>query len=232
MADAQLARGEHDRRETAGAAVASGELRKLADGRAAYYTGLNAAASGDRINYKTDGQVVIPKNSSGGITFTDGDLVFWDDSNAQAREKMLNTTSDFLVGCAVGNAANTDSTMTVNLNAFENKLANIFPGATTVAATGANIATANSLAYGFNVVTGANSSAGVQLPIPKFPGQVVKIKSWAAAGNLGVYPHTGGGINSGAANANTLMGSNNLNEFIAINTQNWATAANCLTGGL
>ena len=105
------------------------------------------------------------------------------------------------------------------------------PTQISIAATGANIATSNAnLAVGFNVVTGGNAVAGVQLPTP-VGGEVVTVKNFAG-GNLGVYPHTGGGINSAAANANVLMGSNCLCDFYAINSANWATVANALAGGL
>jgi hypothetical protein len=70
VAEATYLRGRHERRNTAVAAVASGEVHQLADGRAAVRTGLDAAASGDRVNFTTEGNFTVVKAAS--LVFTDG----------------------------------------------------------------------------------------------------------------------------------------------------------------
>jgi len=113
MADAQTVRERHDIRKTAQAAISTGEIQAMSDGRAAVYTGLNAAASGDSTNWNTSGQFVVSKTS--GIVILDGGPVYWDHSANAAHFKKVND-EDFFLGSAVGDAASTDTTMTVNLN--------------------------------------------------------------------------------------------------------------------
>jgi predicted RecA/RadA family phage recombinase len=112
-ADAIILRGMEEIRKTAVAAIASGEVQQLADGRAGVFTGLNAAAIGDPANFKTDGQYTVTKTA--GLVILDGGRVYWDYSANAAHYKKVNDR-DFYIGRAVGDAASADTTLVVNLN--------------------------------------------------------------------------------------------------------------------
>jgi predicted RecA/RadA family phage recombinase len=113
-AEAVTLRGRHELRKTAAAAIASGEVHQLADGRAAIYCGLNAAASGERTNWTTEGQYTVAKTS--GVVVLDGAPLWWDHSANSATPVPPLTDRDFFLGCAVGDAASGDATCVVNLN--------------------------------------------------------------------------------------------------------------------
>lgn len=110
---ATLVRGRADNRLTAAAAVASGEVRQLADGRAGAYTGLNAAALGDRVNYTDTGKFTLDKTAS--IVLLDGGRAYWDRSAAKVHYKKVNDR-DYYLGRIVGDAASADTTCVVDLN--------------------------------------------------------------------------------------------------------------------
>jgi len=103
----------HDIRKTAVAAIIANEIHQLADGTAGYKKGLNAAASGDAVAFETRGQVNVPKTAS--VVFVDGQEVFWDRSAGTATYAP-GSDRDFFIGCAVGDAASADTSMTINLN--------------------------------------------------------------------------------------------------------------------
>ena len=113
MADASYVRSRDEVRVTAAAAVASGEVWQLKDGRAAVYTGLNAASSGDRVNYSTSGQYTMTKTAS--VVLLDGGRAYWDHSANAVTYKKVNDR-DFYLGRVVGDAASADTTCVVNLN--------------------------------------------------------------------------------------------------------------------
>lgn len=114
MAEAvtQYERGEYEL--TAAAAVASGEILQLPNGRAAVKTGLNAAASGDTIGL-TDDEIVVKVPKTSGIVILDGGEVFWDRS-ASAAHYQPTGDDDFYLGCAYGDAASAATDMLVVLN--------------------------------------------------------------------------------------------------------------------
>jgi predicted RecA/RadA family phage recombinase len=113
-AEAVTLRGRHELRKNAAAAIASGEVHQLADGRAAVFTGLNAAASGDRTNWTTEGQYTVAKTS--GVVVLDGAPLWWDHSANSATPVPPLTDRDYYLGCAVGDAASGATTCVVNLN--------------------------------------------------------------------------------------------------------------------
>lgn len=113
MADASFARDADRIRIVAAASVAVGELRQLADGRAAVYAGQTAATSGTTITEKTSGQYVVTKTA--GVVILDGGRVYWDYSANAATYRKTNDR-DFYVGRSVGDAASVDTSLTVNLN--------------------------------------------------------------------------------------------------------------------
>lgn len=112
-AAATLVRERDDIRANAPAAMISGELHQLKDGRAGFKKGLAAAASGDAVAYQTTGQVVLPKTAS--IVLLDGGRAYWDRSASAVHFKKVNDR-DFYLGRIVGDAASADTTCTVNLN--------------------------------------------------------------------------------------------------------------------
>lgn len=113
MADTSLVRVGPEVYKTAGAAIAVGELHQLPDGRAAYYDATAAAAVDASVKMQPVGQVVVPKTA--GIALLDGCEVFWDHSTNSATYRRSNDR-DFPIGVAVGDAAEADTTATVNLN--------------------------------------------------------------------------------------------------------------------
>lgn len=100
---------------TAPAALASGQVLQLPDGRAAVKAGLAAAASGDSATLQTAGQFTVAKTS--GVVILDGGEVMWDHSENSATIPLYGTSKDFYLGRAVGDAASADTTMVVELNA-------------------------------------------------------------------------------------------------------------------
>ncbi|GIW81488.1 MAG: hypothetical protein KatS3mg105_3295 [Gemmatales bacterium] len=114
MAEATILRERHDMRLTAAAAIASGEVYQLPDGRAGVYCGLNAASSGDRVKFATSGQFTVAKASN--VEVIDGAPLWWDHSANAATPVPQFGSRDFFIGSAVGDAAASASTCVVNLN--------------------------------------------------------------------------------------------------------------------
>lgn len=116
MADALLVRGRHESRDTAAAAVAAGEIQQMNDGRAAVYTGLNAAVANDQVNFVTEGQFTVTKAAN--LVWIDGAPIWWDHSAnaATCNEPVGAGDKDFYLGCAVGDATAAATTGVVNLN--------------------------------------------------------------------------------------------------------------------
>lgn len=113
MSDATLVRGRDDNYMTAAAAVAAGECWQLKDGRAAVKTGLNAAASGDRVNFTTTGKFVMTKAT--GWVGLPGNRAYWDHSANNVTYKKVNDR-DFYLGRIVDDAASADTEITVDIN--------------------------------------------------------------------------------------------------------------------
>jgi len=113
MAEATYIRDRHDNRVTALAAIASGEVFQLKDGRAAVKTGLEAAAINDRVNFNTKGKFTVTKTA--GFVGLDGGRAFWDVSASAVNYKKVNDR-DFYLGRFVGDAASADITCAVDIN--------------------------------------------------------------------------------------------------------------------
>jgi predicted RecA/RadA family phage recombinase len=97
-------------------------------------------------------------------------------------------------GMCVEATASGDDYAIVDLNAPTNLLA-----VTAVTAAGSVIGDAAQLSQGINVVTGADGTKGVILPVA-VPGMQVIVKG-VTAGVLKVWPKTGAAINAGSASA-------------------------------
>lgn len=113
MAEATLLRGRHEQRKVASAAIVSGEVHQLSDGRAGIYPGLVAAASGDNLAPVTEGQFTFPKTTS--MVLLPGGKAYWDHSANKVYFKPVNDR-DFFLGTVVDDAAASDTTCVVNLN--------------------------------------------------------------------------------------------------------------------
>lgn len=97
---------------SADAALASGELIQLPDGRAAYVAGLNARAAGDAVQFITENIVELPKTAA--VAVLAGGDVYWVRSTSKAHP--LRTSGDFYAGVCVKDAAAADTTVLVDLN--------------------------------------------------------------------------------------------------------------------
>lgn len=104
------------RANSAGSALASGEVRQMADGRAGVFVGGKAAAANDGVEYAVDGIFNVLKSTS--ITFLPGQEVWWDATNNVATYQ---GAGDFYMGlCAETDTVSSSAAGTyiaVDLNA-------------------------------------------------------------------------------------------------------------------
>ena len=120
-------------------------------------------------------------------------------------------------GVCVETAASGDDYGIVELNRQSNLLA-----VTSVTAAGSVIGDAAALSQGLNLVTGADGTKGVILPVA-VPGMVVKVKG-LTAGVLKVWPQTGAIINGLSASAALSMTTGLMPlEFVASASGQWYT---------
>lgn len=110
--------GDPDRiAKVATAAIASGEVLKLDDGRASVYQGLKAAETGDSVSLLAKG--VFKVATAKATTFAVGDPVYWDASAslAVAASAALDGANDFYLGLVVLACTAAQSVVLVDLNA-------------------------------------------------------------------------------------------------------------------
>jgi predicted RecA/RadA family phage recombinase len=121
------------------------------------------------------------------------------------------------MGIAVAAAGSGDDFGYVDLNRATNLLA-----VTTVAAAGSVIGDAAALSQGLNIVTGADGTKGVILPVA-VPGMTVYLKG-TTAGVLKVYPQSGATINALSASAAMSLASGAVPAiFVASSATQWYT---------
>src|SRR4051812_18220642 len=96
---------------TPDAAVSSGEVRQMADGRAGFAVG--DIASGIQGSMQVAGVVTLIKTAT--MVILDGGRVYWDHSANKAHYKKVNDR-DFYVGVAVGDATSASTSIKVALN--------------------------------------------------------------------------------------------------------------------
>lgn len=113
-AEAIHLRDRDETRKTAVAAIASGEVQQMPDGRAGVFTGLCAAAINDRTNWTSEGQKTVIKTAS--QFWIDGCELWWDHSANAATCVPQYADKDFYLGTAVGDAASDATSGVVNLN--------------------------------------------------------------------------------------------------------------------
>lgn len=114
MSDAIPVAERHDNRVTAAGAIAGGEIRQLADGRAAVRTGLSPATAGDVVNCTTTGKHRVAKLT--GKTWIAGAPVYWLAASGQATPVPPLSGQGFYLGTAVADAESDDTTGLVDLN--------------------------------------------------------------------------------------------------------------------
>lgn len=149
MGDAVRVREWDEQRLTAAASVATGEIWQTPDGKAAVYQGLNAGNSGDRVEFSKSGHFTMTKAT--GFVALRGGRAYWDHSANNVNYKKVNDR-DFYVGRFVDDAASTDTTCVVDLNAdppYDIDL-NVSAFATTL------VGTAAAGAFGYPVVLGGS----------------------------------------------------------------------------
>ena len=123
------------------------------------------------------------------------------------------------MGYATLAAASGDDYGYVNLN---EELAGNLLAVTAVTAAGSVIGDAAQLSQGLNVVTGADGTKGVILPVA-VPGMQVYVKG-VTAGVLKVWPKTGGTINALSASAAISLTTGAMPvTFIASSATQWYT---------
>jgi predicted RecA/RadA family phage recombinase len=121
-------------------------------------------------------------------------------------------------GISVETEASGDDTGAVNINVRPSNLL----GVSAVTAAGSIISDAAALANGLNIVTGADGTKGVILPVA-VAGMQVYIKG-VTAGVLKVWPQSGGTINALSASAAISLASGAVPAiFVASSTTQWYT---------
>lgn len=100
----------------------------------------------------------------------------------------------------------------------------VTPGSTvdTVAAAGTNQATGALLAIGLNLVTGADGTKAVVLPVAGAAGKRVRVYSTVATNGLPIFPAVGGAINGGSTNAAITIEGKTFAHLESINATDWA----------
>lgn len=120
------------------------------------------------------------------------------------------STNTTLITPTITNATVTTPTVTIRTATF--------------AAAGGNIATANAITTvypAFILVTGADGTKGVQLPVAVAGASYVIKNSESANAILKVYPQANSQINEATANTALSMAANSCAEFYAYNTTAW-----------
>lgn len=114
VAQATHTRPVNEYRHTAVAAIASGEVMQLPNGRAGVYTGLDAAAAGDRTNFTDDGCFTVIKTAT--QVWLKGAPLWWDHSAGKATCVPQFADKDFYLGTAADDVASAATSGDVYLN--------------------------------------------------------------------------------------------------------------------
>ncbi len=91
---------------------------------------------------------------------------------------------------------------------------------TTVAAAGSGQSTGGALVEGFNIITGADGTKCVTLPVASVGLEVQGYN--ASTYSLAVYPATSGTLNGGSANAAITVAANSKFTLVGESATNWA----------
>lgn len=120
MAEAQYLKDPAVVDFTAAAALASGQVVQLPDGRAGVIAGLKAIASGDLAGARIVGQYKMAKTTS--VVLLDGQLAYWVKSTNK-----VSYAGDYVVGVVRGDVTAAATTVLVDLNATQARVID-FPG--------------------------------------------------------------------------------------------------------
>ena len=115
-AEAVLLQHKHEQRDIAAATIAASEVQQMNDGRAGVRTGQISAASGDGVNFVTEGRFTVIKTAS--EVWLDGCEIYWDHSANAATciPRLAAGDKDFYLGTADGDATSAATSGVVNLN--------------------------------------------------------------------------------------------------------------------
>lgn len=116
MADAIYKDLRHERELVVVNVPAAGEIWQQPDGRAAVRLGAAPSYVGDKNAFLSEGQYQVTKTT--GQVWIDGAPIYWDHSANAATcvPPLVTGDRDFFLGTAVGDAAASDATGTVNIN--------------------------------------------------------------------------------------------------------------------
>jgi predicted RecA/RadA family phage recombinase len=166
-----------------------------------------------------EGLFKLPKTTAAMVR---GLPVHWDPTGTpDAGDASSGAANQLGVGTYAGvlaeTAASGDDYAIVEINRQSNLLA-----VNAVTAAGSTIADAAQLSQGINVVTGADGTKGVILPVA-VPGMQIIVKG-VTAGVLKVWPKTGGTINALSASAALSMTTGAMPlTFVATSATQWYT---------
>lgn len=176
-------------------------------------------AASDQGSLSICGLFRLPKTTAAWVR---GLPVFWNptgdpDSGTAGTGAANQLGNGTYAGVCCATAASGDDFGIVEINRQSNLLA-----VASVTAAGSVIGDAAQLVTGMNLVTGANGTVGVILPVA-VPGTIVYLKG-LTAGVLKVWPKTGAQINAaGASTAVSLTTGLMPSQFIATSATQWYT---------
>lgn len=114
VANATFIRPADEYRHTAVAAISSGDIIQLPNGRAAVKQGLDAAVAGDPVTLSDSGNCTVVKTAS--QVWIDGCRLWWDYSANAATCIPQYADNDFYLGVSVGDQSSAATSCLVNLN--------------------------------------------------------------------------------------------------------------------
>lgn len=169
----------------------------------------------------------VPKDST---VWVKGDHVYWDAdgspvggtalSGAFSNNPDVGPRAGFALEGAAADVGDADIKLQAGIEG--GALASLYGGNDTAVVGGTAIANANTVAYGFNLVTGADNTAAVRLPAAA-AGRIVIIKNAVTTAILKVFPTANDKINNAAANAVYNQANGALRHFYANDAINWWT---------
>jgi len=155
--------------------------------------------------------------SGSGTTLTNATITGGTIANATVTNATLTGANTTISNATVNGATVTNSTISANTNQYITVY--------TIAATGGNIATANtgmlSRWPSFALVTAANGTNGIQLPTGVAGAKVTVHNSPAANAAVKLYPQVNCQINEAGSNTALTIAANSSCELTAYNTTHW-----------
>lgn len=235
MSDAIYVReGCEDNRVVVAAAVATGEIRQLANGRAGVYTGLKGADAGDNSNFTMEGKYTVTKAAS--QVWIDGGPIWWDHSANAATciPRMGAGDRDFFLGTAVGDATSAATTGVVNLNVqpvYEIDLArdafDVLPVKTVVGSTTVEVPHVEPRGGGMTMILGTTAEAQ-KLDLLSERSFAVE-SNWIIEGELVIQTNGDASavdFNIGVANATHATSADSITEYCFLHTDGNALLIN------